>query len=154
MSNDDNNRWLICHSLAEGRSGQADRWKAALVASTKAAGRTDTYTTGKDDFERCKPSMGKRIWKDWPCTRATDTLFGKDRFTRALVPMESRSATIGKGTWDILVGFLQHGKPVYAWFYLDGKFVEVTDMARHEEDFEDRRDEFRRYGKLVYGGEA
>lgn len=143
------NRWLVCHSLKEGQSGMADRWAAQLRAQVAAAGRQDEFILGKDDFNRCKKPMGRSIWSKWPGTRATDVLGGRDRFTRALVPVSSLNQAIGKGTWAILEGFFEAGKPVYAWLYKEGRYVKVTGQERNEAEFEDRKEVFRQYGFLV-----
>lgn len=152
MSND-YNRWLICHSLDEGKTGKADNWKSVLQAKTASKGRDDKFTTGKEDFFRAKKMLGNKVWKEWPKTRATERVHGADRFTRALVPIGHRRQPIGRGTHDILVKFFEVGKPVYAWDYRQDTFIEVTGVEINDDPPEERAEQFRQFCFLTYAKE-
>jgi len=146
------NRWLIAHSKAEGESGAADEWLQSLRDATVAAGFDDIYTTGKDDFFRCKVDMGNRVWKEWPGTRATEKIGGRiDRFTGAIVPLVGDHQPIGRGTYDVLLSFLLEDKKVLMWSPVTGEYREVGAVVQmpEEERPADRIEQWQKYGYVV-----
>lgn len=146
------NRWLIAHTIDAGRTGQADAWKTQLTEAAHEAGRTDRFFTGKEDFERAERTTPKKeLWANWPGSRATEQVNGEDRYTGCLVPIngeDPESEPIGRGTYDILIGFFLTNKPVYAWLTRSQEYVKIGAVAKVESEATGRA-AFVDYGRLI-----
>lgn len=146
-------KWFIAHTLASGKDGRAMAWKDTLVESATINGTADTFVTGKEDFERAERTTPTReLWKSWPGSRASEKLMGEDRFDGCLIPIEGTDPDlsqepIGRGTFDIVIGFLMEDKPVYAWLVESGTYLEVGAIERSPEG--QGRQAFIDYGRLI-----
>ncbi len=134
MSETSKSQWFLAHSKKD-EPEDIDLWCQELSEALSGNGWQAIVIAGRDDFEHRSAALGG--WKAWcrdiPC--GIDYT-GAPLYHGVIVPIDSldESPTVGKATAQILQGFLDESKHVYAWCPDSKSFREVTLIEQIPED--------------------
>tara|TARA_R110000824_G_scaffold82699_1_gene207235 strand:+ start:13463 stop:13894 length:432 start_codon:yes stop_codon:yes gene_type:complete len=119
-------QWFFAHSKQDDPI-EIDEWCQELAVALSGDGWDAVVISGRDDYENRSAALGG--WKAWcrdvPC--GIDYT-GAPLYHGVIVPVDSveENPTVGKATAQILQGFIDQSKHVYAWCPDSKSFRQVS----------------------------
>ena len=127
-------RWFLAHGKND-EDSDIDNWTQLLLSSLNLSDYTVEVVPGRDDYrERAKALGGWKAWcRDVPHGR---TYKGDAMFHGIIVPMDANNdnPTVGRATADLLQGFLDERKHVFAWCPRSEEFRQVVGVVETNVD--------------------
>lgn len=127
-------QWFFAHSKQDDPI-EIDQWCQELAVSLSSDDWEAVVISGRDDYENRSAALGG--WKAWcrdvPC--GIDYT-GAPLYHGVIVPVDSveESPTVGKATAQILQGFIDQSKHVYAWCPDSKSFRQVSLIEPLDDD--------------------
>ena len=127
-------QWFLAHSKSD-EPEDIDVWCQELAEALSQDGWEAVVVSGRDDFSTRSAALGG--WKAW-CNDVPSGVHytGAPLYHGVIVPIDSliEEPTVGKATAQILKGFVDNGKHVYAWCPDSKEFRNVQDVVETEDD--------------------
>ena len=127
-------KWFLAHSKQDDNE-DIDYWCSQLGEALSQSGWQAKVVPGRDDYSTRSSALGG--WKAW----CRDVPHGRDytgapMFHGVIVPADAvdDEPTVGKATAQILQGFLQESKHVYAWCPASDTFRRVIEVTQLPDD--------------------
>ena len=127
-------QWFFAHSKQDDPI-EIDQWCQELAVALSSDGWEAVVVSGRDDYETRSAALGG--WKAWcrdvPC--GIDYT-GAPLYHGVIVPVDSveENPTVGKATAQILQGFIDQSKHVYAWCPDSKSFRQVSLIEPLDDD--------------------
>jgi len=129
-----NSQWFLAHSRKD-EPEDIECWCTELADSLTGDGWEAVVISGRDDYEARSAALGG--WKAW-CRDIPSGIdyTGAPMYHGVIVPIDSliEEPTVGKATAQILQGFIQESKHVYAWCPDSKSFRQVVSVEELPED--------------------
>lgn len=138
-------RYFLAHARQD-NDFAIDMWTKELTVQLSRPDWPAKVTPGRDDYSARSSALGG--WKAW-CADVPkgEDYRGEPMFHGVVVPVaDIKEATVGRATSNLVEGFLDAGKHVFAWCPHDQSLVQVTAIIDNSES-----DNWKSWSFLIMG---